>query len=63
MTTRLRSRQATTVRLVRWYRTDDGWRSEVIRGRLLDHHAGVWRLVDGEEAVEYPDDVWSLCHE
>lgn len=63
MSTRLHSRQSLTVRLVRWYRTDDGWQSQVVRGRLLEHQRGVWRLLDGEEVAEYPDAVWSLCHE
>ncbi|MCJ1705584.1 MULTISPECIES: hypothetical protein [unclassified Rathayibacter] len=65
MTHRLQPHQSTTVRLVRWFRTVDGWQSEIVRGRLLEHHDGVWRLVsfeDGEER-EYPDAAWSLCHE
>ncbi|MCJ1695262.1 MULTISPECIES: hypothetical protein [Rathayibacter] len=48
---------------MRWYRTDDGWRSEVVHGRLLEHQAGVWRLLDGDEVHDYPDSIWSLCHE
>lgn len=63
MSSRLTARPSVTVRLVRWYRTDDGWESEVVRGRLLEHHDGVWRLLDGDDVHEYPDALWSLCHE
>ena len=65
MTHRLQSHQSVTVRLVRWFRTEDGWRSEVVRGRLLEHRDGVWRLLDTEDDAprEYPDSDWSLCHE
>ena len=62
MTTRV-SHTATTVRLVRWYRIDSDWLSEVVTGRLLEHHEGRWRLLVGEKVRDYPDEVWSLCHE
>ncbi|QHC59664.1 hypothetical protein [Rathayibacter sp. VKM Ac-2760] len=65
MTHRLQSRQSVTVRLVRWFRTEDGWQSEIVRGRLLEHHDGVWRLLAAEDDTsrDYPDTTWSLCHE
>jgi hypothetical protein len=63
MSQRVATRSSVSIRLVRWYRTDDGWRSEVVHGRLLEHQAGVWRLLDGDEVHDYPDSIWSLCHE
>ncbi|MHC2184884.1 hypothetical protein [Rathayibacter agropyri] len=54
---------ASTVRLVRWYRVDSDWLSEVVTGRLVDHHGGRWRLLVGERPRDYPDAVWALCHE
>lgn len=54
---------ASTVRLVRWYRVDSDWLSEVVTGRLVDHHGGRWRLLVGERPHDYPDAVWALCHE
>ncbi|KZX21145.1 hypothetical protein [Rathayibacter tanaceti] len=62
MSTRLRH-TATTVRLVRWYRIDSDWLSEVVAGRLLEHQAGRWRLIVGGSVRDYPDADWSLCHE
>ncbi|KQQ05139.1 MULTISPECIES: hypothetical protein [unclassified Rathayibacter] len=63
MSPRVGTRSAVTVRLVRWYRTDEGWASEIVHGRLLEHHGGVWRLLDGAVTRDYPDTDWSLCHE
>lgn len=65
MTHRLQTHPSVTVRLVRWFRTEDGWQSEIVRGRLLEHQQGVWRLLDPEDGTsrDYPDSVWSLCHE
>ncbi|SMH31740.1 hypothetical protein SAMN06295885_0630 [Rathayibacter oskolensis] len=63
MSPRVGSRTAVTLRLVRWHRTDDGWASEIVQGRLLDHHGGVWRLLVGDDPRDFADDVWSPCHE
>ncbi|MWV50786.1 hypothetical protein GRS96_16065 [Rathayibacter sp. VKM Ac-2803] len=63
MSPRVGTRSAVTVRLVHWYRTDDGWASEIVQGRLLEHHDGVWRLLVGTATLDYPDSDWSLCHE